>query len=534
MKLYICIFTLLLLNACSNQATTGSSHSLIAQQSHVAQQAEQFRPLYHFTPAANWMNDPNGMVYYEGEYHLFYQYHPYSNVWGPMHWGHAISKDLLHWQHLPVALAPDEYGTIFSGSVVVDYHNTSGLGSLDNPPMVALFTYHNELRRTAGEQDYQTQGLAYSLDKGRTWVKYQHNPVMPNPGIVDFRDPKVSWFAEQEKWMMVISQGDHIGFYSSKNLLDWQFESVFGQGIGEHGGVWECPDLIRIKVNGTQEYKYVLLVSINPGAPNGGSGTQYFVGDFDGKNFVIDERFKHQLDLQGSLWLDYGTDNYAGVTYANIPEADGRTLFMGWMNNWLYAQQVPTTAWRSAMTIPRSLTLHETPNGLKVFSNPIQELDMVSPIKQQKSLLQITAKTSLTSLFGDLPSSHHLYLQMSRQQAKKIQISYLNQQQETAIITLDVEAGKVSIDRTKSGMVDFQENFSSTQYGPIGANLDVYSLDIFYDKTSLEIFINQGELVMTVQVFPNSAYDEIEIAADNAVILNTISIAKIIPLSSVR
>ena len=241
------------------------------------------------------MNDPNGMVYHNGEYHLFYQHNPDSTVWGPMHWGHAVSKDLVKWEHLPIALYPDSLGTIFSGSAVVDKNNTSGLGTKDNPAMVAIYTYHNAEGEKAGRKDYQTQGIAYSLDNGRTWTKYKANPVLKNPGIKDFRDPKVSWYEKGQKWIMTLAVTDHISFYSSKNLLDWTKESDFGADIGGHGGVWECPDLFKMPVAGTNEEKWVLIVNINPGAPNGGSGTQYFVGQFDGKNFVLDNQFEQQL-----------------------------------------------------------------------------------------------------------------------------------------------------------------------------------------------------------------------------------------------
>ena len=515
---------IMLLTACSSPSLVSHKN---AKESTLND--ELFRPLYHFTPAENWMNDPNGMVYYQGEYHLFYQYHPYSTIWGPMHWGHAVSNDMIHWQHLPIALSPDEHGTIFSGSIVVDHDNTSGLGSPSKPAMVALFTYHNEERKTAGGQDYQTQGLAYSLDKGRTWVKYQHNPVMQNPGIVDFRDPKISWFAEQQKWVMVVTQGDHIGFYSSKNLIDWQFESIFGEGVGEHGGVWECPDLIRIKIAGTEQYKYVLLVSIVPSAPNGGSGTQYFVGDFDGNDFVLDKQFSAQLNEHKSLWLDYGTDNYAGVTYANVPESDGRVLFIGWMNNWQYAQQVPTTAWRSAMTIPRELSLHKTQTGLTLHSQAIREIASISQAKQQINNVVLTETADISKLLGKLPSSHKLHLQLNQQQTSKLQIRYHNQVDQSATITLDSKAGKLSIDRSQSGLVDFQEKFSGVQYGPFSANLTSYSIDIFYDKASLEVFINEGELVMTAQVFPTLAFDEIQLSTDNEVTLDTINLVPLKP-----
>ena len=244
---------------------------------------ELYRPNFHFTPKKGWMNDPNGMFYYNGYYHLFYQYYPDSNVWGPMHWGHAISTDLITWTEKPIALYPDEKGYIFSGSAVVDVKNTSGFGSLENPPMVAMFTYHDMKKEKAGETNYQSQGIAYSLNEGLTWTKYEANPVIKTPNIKDFRDPKMTWDAIHQQWIMVLAAGYKTMFYSSKNLKEWELLSDFGKDIGAHGGVWECPDFFPILVEGTDDYKWVMLLSINPGGPNGGSATQYFVGDFDGK-----------------------------------------------------------------------------------------------------------------------------------------------------------------------------------------------------------------------------------------------------------
>ena len=248
---------------------------------------EKFRPQVHFTPPKHWMNDPNGMVYYKGEYHLFYQHYPEKSVWGPMHWGHAISTDLVHWEHMPIAIYPDSLGYIFSGSAVADYNNTSGLGTKENPPLVAFFTYHDMKAEKEGRfTEIESQAIAYSLDKGRTWTKYKGNPVVKNPGIRDFRDPKVIWHNDSKQWIMSIASGQVIKFYSSPNCLDWTYLSEFGEGRGEHGGVWECPDLFPLQVSGSNEIKWVLIVNINPGGPAGGSATQYFVGDFNGKEFI--------------------------------------------------------------------------------------------------------------------------------------------------------------------------------------------------------------------------------------------------------
>ena len=264
----------------------------------------RYRPLLHFTPKANWMNDPNGMVYYKGTYHLFYQYYPDGNVWGPMHWGHATSTNLVKWKHQPVALYPDSLGMIFSGSAVVDKNNTSGFGTVAKPPLVAIFTQHNEAARLKGAKDFQNQSIAYSLDEGKTWIKYANNPVLRSPGLFDFRDPKVSWNTAANKWIMTLAVFDRVHFYSSPDLKNWTKESEFGENAEAHGGVWECPDLFPMKHEGKEIW--VLLVSMNPGGPNSGSATQYFIGDFDGKTF-------HPYSTE-TKWIDYGPDNYAGVT----------------------------------------------------------------------------------------------------------------------------------------------------------------------------------------------------------------------------
>jgi beta-fructofuranosidase/levanase/fructan beta-fructosidase len=290
---------------------------------------EKHRPQYHFTPPSQWMNDPNGMVYYEGEYHLFYQYYPDSNVWGPMHWGHAISKDMISWEHLPIALYPDDLGYIFSGSAVVDWKNTSGLGTEENPPLIAIFTYHDPKGWESGAIDFQTQGMAFSLDKGRTWTKYENNPVLPNPGIADFRDPKVTWHEPSQKWIMTLAVWDHVSFYSSPNLIDWEKESDFGLEWGSHAGVWECPDLFEMRVEGSEEKRWVLLVSINPGGPQGGSATQYFIGDFDGTFFTLDSSFINDLgtleayEPEGEVFEDFesGYENWvvSGSAFGDQP-----------------------------------------------------------------------------------------------------------------------------------------------------------------------------------------------------------------------
>lgn len=449
---------------------------------------EPHRTQYHFSPKANWMNDPNGMVYFEGEYHLFYQYYPDSTVWGPMHWGHAVSSDLIHWEHLPVALEPDELGWIFSGSAVFDAENTSGLGTEDNPPLVAIYTYHDPIGADAGRDDFQTQGIAYSLDKGRTWEKYKGNPVLDNPGIRDFRDPKVSkvQVSGQDKWIMSLAVKDKISFYSSEDLLQWEHESDFNPPWAAYGGVWECPDLFPLTTPDGQE-KWVLLVSINPGGPNGGSATQYFIGDFDGQTFSTD-----QNEIQ---WLDYGADNYAGVTWSNIPDSDGRQLFIGWMSNWLYANVVPTEVWRSATTLPREISLWGKSPEWHLASSPVKELE-----KLRKSSHEISGDTVLLE--------EELVELVLTPEEDAFRIVFNNSEGEQVI--LEKADGMLILDRTQSGLVDFNERFPARHQALLG-ELTVQNLRIYLDRSSIEVFINEGELVMTDLLFPEHRYTQIEL-----------------------
>ena len=322
---------------------------------------DPYRPLFHFTPPANWMNDPNGLVYFEGEYHLFYQYHPESNLWGPMHWGHAVSADLVNWQHLPIALYPDERGMIFSGSAVVDWEDTAGFGK---KAMIAVFTYNNHTYND--EHRVEDQNIAYSKDRGRTWTKYNGNPVVPHPGdLKDFRDPKVFWY--QDHWVMLLAAGDKVLFYTSSNLKEWDQSGSFGGGgYGSTDGVWETPDLFQLPVTNASDSRWVLTVGLGNGGPAGGSATQYFIGDFDGKNFTS-ENPKDTV-----LWADHGTDYYAPQAWNDEPH--GRRIMIGWMSNWQYANLTPASTWRGMFSIPRELSLTQTEDGIRLVQNPIPEL----------------------------------------------------------------------------------------------------------------------------------------------------------------
>ncbi|MCU4677023.1 glycoside hydrolase family 32 protein [Catenovulum sp. 2E275] len=630
---------------------------------------QHHRPQLHFSPQNGWMNDPNGMIYHNGEYHLFFQHYPEGTQWGPMHWGHAISNDLIHWQEQPVALFPDDKGWIFSGSAVLDKHNTSGLGTKSNPPLVAIFTYHDKKAETARADNVQTQALAFSVDNGRSWQKYQGNPVLKGGSIADFRDPKVFWHDESNQWVMSLAVQNRISFYGSANLKQWQHLSDFGAEFGAHGGYWECPDLIKMKVDGTQTEKYVLLVSLNPGGPNGGSGTQYFVGDFNGKEFVLDPQFKQQVtkipaifnqtapaadvfedfetDLskwqtQGSsfnqspivaganefigkfgkklansfntsdastgkltsqpftiqkpfinfviaggqypqdaainliidnkivasatgnnsgamlikswnvsqwqgktaqleiidnatgpwghisvdqivfsdhaaqpaiepaIWLDYGADNYAGVTWSGV---DDRHLFIGWMNNWAYANEVPTDSWRGAMTLPRVLNLIHTEQGYRVTSLPATELNTIKAKAVKGQALAIDKTVNLTEISGLTVDLFELNLEVKMKNSSTFTVELSNQLNESVMLTLDSKLQKVTLDRQNAGQKRFDDDFAMVQSAPLMAT-NTYQIKWVQDLASSEIFINQGEVTLTSIVFPNQPLTQLRVSSE--------------------
>jgi fructan beta-fructosidase len=465
---------------------------------------ETHRLQYHFTPPSGWMNDPNGMVYNNGEYHLFYQHNPDSTVWGPMHWGHAVSKDMVHWEHLPIALYPDSLGTIFSGSAVVDLNNTSGLGKKENPPMVAIYTYHSDKIAKAGRKDFQTQGIAYSLDNGRSWTKYAKNPVLPNPGIKDFRDPKVMWHEASRQWVMILAVMDHVELYGSRDLQSWNKLSDFGKTYGAHGGVWECPDLFPLQVDGQQ--KWVMLVSINPGGPNGGSATQYFIGNFDGKVFMSDN------SAATTLWIDHGKDNYAGVTWSNVPQSDGRRLFMGWMSNWQYANLVPTSSWRSAMTIARELSLKNTPQGIRLFSTPVKELEAIRGESASLRSQSISSEVDLTGNISFPVSTSEVVLTFdSFDQTKDFGVELSNAQGQNLRIGYEPATKQYYIDRSQSGKMDFSKEFAGKHTAPRKSTAKTVKLHLFIDVASVELFADDGEVVMTDVFFPDAAFNHLKL-----------------------
>jgi len=468
MMRYFILATLLYFTACAPT-------ELDPNQISGADTSEVYRPLYHFSPEAHWMNDPNGMFYKDGTYHLYFQYYPEGNQWGPMHWGHASTKDLLHWTEHPIAIYPDTaLGYIFSGSAVIDTFNVSGLG-MDSaqPPIIAMYTFHKR------PGDVQTQGISYSLDGGMTYEFYEGNPVLPNPELKDFRDPKMMWDGKQ--WICALTVGQEIAFYGSQNLLDWTPLSRFSGEYGNHGGVWECPELFSLT---TEEgiRKDILLVSIGSGAPNGGSGTQYFVGHWDGKKFIAEH--------DDQRYMDWGRDNYAGVNWWNAPTNRGKKLFMGWMSNWDYAQVVPTYKWRSSMTLPRELSL--------------VELDDQFRIKQQFRLDGGNGfRANLEPTMG-LRGANTFGINFSTEPQWSLRMT------SAAGDTLDIwtTVDSIYIDRSKCGLVDFEASFKNVMRGPRKTNGAAYKM--YMDVMSLELLADDGLTAMTATFFPKAPFNKLE------------------------
>ncbi len=444
---------------------------------------EPYRPQYHYSPPCRWMNDPNGLVYYAGEYHLFYQFHPNDVVWGPMHWGHAVSPDLVHWETLPIALYPDDLGPIWSGSAVVDEQNTSGL--VPGGGLVAIYSYQN-----------QSQGIAYSTDHGRTWTKYAGNPVI---GALarDFRDPKVFWHDESGQWVMVIAAGQEIQFFTSPNLLDWEFRSsVTG---GHVLGIWEVPDLFPLEIEG--ETKWILLVSVSALAPAGGGGIQYFIGDFDGRTFTND-------NPTTTLWLDYGPDNYAGTTWNNEP--DDKRIYIGWMNNWQYAAAIPTSTWRGATTLPRELTLVRTPEGLRLAQSPVAALAQLREFIGAWDDLDVSGELLLDNVHGrtleiiaefEPGTAGRFGIDVHRGENSRTRIVY-NSPQLQLLISRSAEGGAMN-------------GFNPVFGAPIAMDNRHLRLHIFVDESSVEVFAQDGLITLTGQTFANPENDGIALFAEN-------------------
>lgn len=485
---------------------------------------EKHRPQLHFSPPSGWMNDPNGMVFYEGEYHLFYQYYPDSTVWGPMHWAHAVSKDMVRWEHLPIALYPDSLGYIFSGSAVVDWNNTSGFGKDGKPPLVAIYTYHDMAGEKSGRKNYQSQAIAYSNDRGRSWTKYAGNPVIPNhANLPDFRDPKVIWHEGSKQWVLALAVRDHLQIWGSKDLKTWSHLSDFGKEYGSHKGVWECPDLFPMTVTdpvtGTSsgEQKWVLLQNINPGGPSGGSANQYFVGQFDGKNFTLDPDFEPFVRGEKAVWVDHGRDNYAGICWSDVPASDGRRLFLGWMSNWDYAQVVPTGVWRSAMTLPRALELKKTPVGYRLFSQPVKELESLRGLNFPIEKTSVEGALDLTDKLGFSPtlSEIELEIELPKNAGGMFGIEVSNSQNERYRVGYDVAKKSFFSDRMNAGDASFSKKFlTGVHFAPRILEGNTLRLHVFLDVASAELFADGGSVVMTDIFFPQEDFKQLKLFAE--------------------
>ena len=457
---------------------------------------DYYRPSYHFTPLYGWMNDPNGMVYKDGEYHLYFQYNPYGSKWGNMHWGHAVSKDLIHWQHLDPAIARDPVGHIFSGSSVIDKKNTAGYGK---DAIIAIYTNNST-------NHDEVQCMAYSTDNGRTFTKYEGNPVLtPFDGLKDFRDPKVFWYEKGKCWYMIVSADKEMRLYKSKNLKKWDYVSAFGEGMGQQPCQYECPDFFQLPVNGDKKnMKWVMIMNINPGCMFGGSATEYFVGDFDGKTFTCQ-------DPQESKWLDYGKDHYATVTFSNTGD---RVLAMTWMSNWQYANLTPFKQNRGANGLPRELKLYEKNGKYYVQEGPAPE---------------VLALRKVSHDLGDET------------------VDGSKDKRERTIIYFDMKKGRIVTDRTESGLTDFgkksvphdielawdkqreaqaklparevnsinyKNDFALATWAPLNLCEDgkkTYHVDIFVDKSSIELFVDGGRIAMTNLVFPVAPYENVKL-----------------------
>jgi sucrose-6-phosphate hydrolase SacC (GH32 family) len=636
---------------------------------------EPFRPQFHFSPERNWINDPNGLVFFDGEYHLFYQFNPFGDRWGHMSWGHAVSRDLVHWEHLPVALREANQVMIFSGSAVVDWHNTSGFGRGGRPPLVAIYTGHHT------DQPLQTQHIAFSNDRGRTWTKYVGNPVL-DIGERDFRDPKVFWHEPTRRWVMVVAWPTHrqVRFYASANLKDWRHLSDFGPA-GSTQGIWECPDLFPVPSEGdpsrdrppaSHSRKWVLIVNVGSGAPAGGSGCQYFVGTFDGRQFVLDEASRPRAepefvpegrvlaDFEGgdyagwratgdafgdapasgtlleqqpvtgfqgrglvntfrggdaaqgtltspefaidadylsfligggahrgqtclnllvegrvvrtatgdnserlrwkswdvrelrgrrasleivdrhrggwghvnvdhilladtparsatepALWADFGRDFYAAVSWSDIPPRDGRRLWLGWMSNWEYASEVPTAPWRGAMTLPRALSLRAVDGQWRLLQTPVRELrPLRAGSRDRFRFRDLTSRTVLWPAGGDSPALYELAAEFRPSAQAVFRLELLKGPNEATVLRVDTSNRQIILDRANSGRTEFHSSFSGAYTAPLRLIDGRITLRAFVDACSLEVFVNDGETVLTSLVFPSQTSRGLELVVE--------------------
>lgn len=446
------------------------------------------------------MNDPNGLVFYDGEYHLFYQHNPEGIRWGHMSWGHAVSPDLVHWEHLPVALPETDSMMVFSGSAVVDWNNTSGFGTREAPPMVAIYTAHYTQRRL------QNQYIAYSNDRGRTWMPYEGNPVL-DIGMEDFRDPKVFWYAPEEKWIMVValSLERKVHFYASRDLKQWEFQSTFGPA-GNADGIWECPDLFLLPVDNVPgESRWVLEVDLGREAVAGGSGGQYFVGDFDGVTFTPEHA--------DTRWVDYGKDFYAAVSWSDVPAEDGRRLWIGWLNNWLYAGDIPTDPWRSAQSIPRALSLRSIGGAMTLVQRPVEELQRLRGRNLTLGERALASGDHMLATDGIRGKALEIVAEFNPGSALEVGLKVHVGDGEETVIGYDATRRAIVVNRRASGETAFHPTFTGQRVGPPMAIEGAVRLQIYVDWSSVEVFADDGSVVFTEQVFPSPDSDGVALYA---------------------
>ena len=490
---------------------------------------DYYRPSYHFTPLYGWMNDPNGMVYKDGEYHLYFQYNPYGGKWGNMHWGHAVSRDLIHWEHLDPAIARDPVGHIFSGSSVVDKKNTAGFGK---DAIIAIYT-NNSVNHD------EVQCIAYSNDNGRTFTKYEGNPVLtPFDGLKDFRDPKVFWYEKDKCWFMIVSADKETRFYKSKNLKKWDYVSAFGKGLGQQPCQYECPDFFQLPVNGDEKNKkWVMTMNINPGCWFGGSATEYFVGDFDGKNFTCP-------DANEVNWLDWGKDHYATVTFSNT---GSRVLAITWMSNWQYANLTPFKQNRGANGLPRELKLYEKNGKYYISENVAPEALALRKSTKELGSQTVEGEKAFTGATSGMEGAFEIEADVTADANGIAGIELYNNKRERTLIYIDMKEGKVVMDRTESGLTDFgkqsvphdielawdkqraaegkqpariensinyKNDFALATWAPLSLCQEgkkTFHLDIFADKSSIELFVDGGRIAMTNLVFPVAPYENVKL-----------------------
>ena len=481
---------------------------------------DYYRPVYHHTPLYGWMNDANGLVYKDGEYHLYFQYNPYGSKWGNMHWGHSVSKDLVHWQHLDPAIARDTLGHIFSGSTVIDKNNSAGYGK---DAMIAFYT-------SASDEHGQIQCMAYSTDNGRTYTKYAKNPILtPFDGLKDFRDPKVFWYEPAQKWYMIVSADKNMRFYSSTDLKQWEYLSQFGEGYGVQPNQFECPDFIQLPVDGNKDnMKWVMIVNVNPGCPFGGSATEYFVGTFDGKEFKCDN------DKSVTKWLDFGKDHYATVCFSNTGD---RVIAVPWMSNWQYANVTPIRQYRGANALPRELSLYTKDGEVYMAANAVKETEGLRKEIRKVDNFSLTGEQTVSDVVAAQECAFEVEMDVTPGKANTVGFDLMNAKGEKTKIYLDMKAGRVVMDRTESGLVAFGEkaephfkenhdrrktesvnyvnDFALGTWAPLSlCEGKTYHLNVFVDKCSVEIFVDGGRIAMTNLVFPTVPYNALRFYAE--------------------